>query len=56
VTADLLQQLLRLAHAEGARTLQDLTAIATRRIKRGRRKRLAMPTVPLADSVPEGAA
>jgi DNA polymerase-3 subunit epsilon len=56
VTADLLQQLLRLAHEEGARTLQDLTAIASRRIKRGRRKRLAMPTVPLADSVPEGAA
>jgi len=56
VTADLLQQLLRLAQEEGARTLQDLTAITTRRIKRGRRKRLAMPTVPLADSVPEGAA
>jgi DNA polymerase-3 subunit epsilon len=56
VTADLLQQLLRLAHEDGARTLQDLTAIATRRIKRSRRKRLAMPTVPLADSLPEGAA
>lgn len=56
VTADLLDRLLRLAHEEGARTLQDLTAIATRRSRRARRKRLAMPTQPLADSVPEGAA
>jgi len=56
VTADLLDRLLRLAHEEGARTLQDLTAIATRRTRRARRKRLAMPTEPLADSVPEGAA
>jgi DNA polymerase-3 subunit epsilon len=56
VTADLLDRLLRLAHEEGARTLQDLTAIATRRARRARRKRLAMPTVPLADSAPEGAA
>ena len=56
VTADLLDRLLRLAHEEGARTLQDLTAIATRRVRRARRKRLAMPTEPLADSVPEGAA
>jgi DNA polymerase-3 subunit epsilon len=56
VTADLLDRLLRLAQEEGARTLQDLTAIATRRTRRARRKRLAMPTAPLADSVPEGAA
>jgi DNA polymerase-3 subunit epsilon len=56
VTADLLDRLLRLAQEEGARTLQDLTAIATRRARRARRKRLAMPTEPLADSVPEGAA
>jgi DNA polymerase III subunit epsilon len=56
VTADLLDRLLRLAHEEGARTLQDLTAIATRRSRRARRKRLAMPTQPLADSVPEGGA
>jgi DNA polymerase III subunit epsilon len=56
VTADLLDRLLRLAQEEGARTLQDLTAIATRRTRRARRKRLAMPTEPLADSVPEGAA
>jgi len=56
VTADLLDRLLQLAHEEGARTLQDLTAIAARRTRRARRKRLAMPTVPLADSVPEGAA
>jgi DNA polymerase-3 subunit epsilon len=56
VTADLLERLLRLAREDGARTLQDLTAIATRRAKRARRKRLAMPTVPLADSLPEGAA
>jgi DNA polymerase-3 subunit epsilon len=56
VTADLLDRLLRLAQEEGARTLQDLTAIATRRARRARRKRLAMPTEPLADSAPEGAA
>jgi DNA polymerase-3 subunit epsilon len=56
VTADLLDRLLRLAQEEGARTLQDLTVIATRRTRRARRKRLAMPTEPLADSVPEGAA
>jgi DNA polymerase-3 subunit epsilon len=56
VTADLLDRLLRLAHDEGARTLQDLTAIAARRTGRARRKRLALPTEPRADSVPEGAA
>jgi DNA polymerase-3 subunit epsilon len=51
VTADLLTRLLHLAHEEGARTLQDLTEIATRRISRVRRKRLAMPSVPLEGSV-----
>lgn len=53
VTADLLERLLRLAREEGARTLQDLTAIASRRIRRVRRKRLAMPSAPRADSVAE---
>jgi DNA polymerase-3 subunit epsilon len=46
VTADLLQHLLRLAHEEGARTLQDLTGIEARRLARGRKKRLAMPSPP----------
>jgi DNA polymerase III epsilon subunit family exonuclease len=46
VTADLLARLLRLAHEEGARTLQDLTVIESRRIARRRKKRLAMPTPP----------
>jgi DNA polymerase-3 subunit epsilon len=50
VTAEVLSRLLRLAHDEGARTLQDLTAIETRRIFRTRRRRMAMPTEPLADS------
>ncbi|MGN6391714.1 MAG: 3'-5' exonuclease [Gemmatimonadales bacterium] len=53
VTADLLERLLRLARDEGARTLQDLTAIASRRIRRVRRKRLAMPSPPRADSLAE---
>jgi DNA polymerase III subunit epsilon len=53
VTADLLERLLRLAREDGARTLQDLTAIASRRIRRVRRKRLAMPSAPRADSVAE---
>jgi DNA polymerase III subunit epsilon len=51
VTAEVLSRLLRMAHEEGARTLQDLTAIEARRILRPRRRRrLAMPTEPLADS------
>jgi DNA polymerase-3 subunit epsilon len=50
VTAELLSRLLRLAREDGARTLQDLTAIEARRIIRARRRRLAMPTPPLADS------
>ena len=50
VTAELLSRLLRLAREDGARTLQDLTAIEARRIIRARRRRLAMPTQPMADS------
>ncbi len=53
VTAELLARLLLLARDEGARTLQDLAAIETRRApRRPRRRRLAMPTEPLADSAP----
>jgi DNA polymerase-3 subunit epsilon len=53
VTAELLERLLLLAREEGARTLQDLAAIETRRApRRPRRRRLAMPTEPLADSAP----
>jgi DNA polymerase-3 subunit epsilon len=55
VTADLLARLLRLAREEGAHTLQDLSAIALRRRSRSPRKRLAMPTEPRADSLPEQA-
>jgi len=55
VTADLLARLLRLAREEGAHTLQDLTAIALRRTGGSRRKRLALPTEPRADSLPEQA-
>ena len=55
VTAQLLRLLLDLARGDGARTLQDLEAISTRRALR-RRKRSAMPTVPLADSMAEGPA
>jgi DNA polymerase III subunit epsilon len=53
VTAELLHRLLVLAREEGARTLQDLAAIESRRAPRRKRRRLAMPTVPLADSSPE---
>jgi DNA polymerase III epsilon subunit family exonuclease len=53
VTADLLARLLRLAHEEGAHTLQDLAAIALRRTGSARKKRSAMPTEPRADSAPE---
>jgi DNA polymerase-3 subunit epsilon len=52
-TATLLAQLLQLARAEGARTLQDLAAIEARRRKKKRRRPSAMPTPPRADSVPE---
>jgi DNA polymerase-3 subunit epsilon len=53
VTAELLCRLLALAREEGARTLQDLATIESRRIHRRRRRRQALPTVPLADSCPE---
>ncbi len=53
VTAELLARLLSLAREEGARTLQDLSAIESRRARRRRRKRSAMPTEPRADSCPE---
>ena len=53
VTAELLCSLLALAREEGARTLQDLTIIETRRTGARRRKRRAMPTEPRADSCPE---
>jgi DNA polymerase-3 subunit epsilon len=53
VTADLLARLLSLARAEGARTLQDLAAIESRRLAARRRKRQALPTAPRADSAPE---
>jgi DNA polymerase III subunit epsilon len=54
VTAELLGRLLVLAREEGARTLQDLTTIESRRRARARRrKRQAMPTEPRADSCPE---
>lgn len=53
VTAELLCRLLALAREEGARTLQDLALIETRRSRRRRRKRLAMPTEPRADSCQE---
>jgi DNA polymerase III subunit epsilon len=53
VTAELLDRLLLLARDEGARTLQDLAAIESRRAPRRPRRRLAMPTAPRADSSPE---
>jgi DNA polymerase III epsilon subunit-like protein len=53
VTAELLYRLLSLAREEGARTLQDLALIESRRIRARRRKRRAMPTEPRADSCEE---
>jgi DNA polymerase III subunit epsilon len=53
VTAELLCRLLALAREEGARTLQDLASIESRRARGRRRKRLAMPTEPRADSCQE---
>jgi DNA polymerase III subunit epsilon len=53
VTAELLYRLLALAREEGARTLQDLSIIETRRTRGGRRRRRAMPTEPRADSCQE---
>lgn len=56
VTGALLQRLLDLAHVDGARTLQDLEAIASRRAPRRAKRRTALPSEPSADSVPEGPA
>jgi DNA polymerase III subunit epsilon len=53
VTAELLSRLLTLARQEGARTLQDLSLIESRRARARRRKRQAMPTEPRADSCQE---
>jgi DNA polymerase-3 subunit epsilon len=53
VTAQLLCRLLALAREEGARTLQDLMVIESRRFRTRRRKRQAMPTEPRADSCQE---
>jgi DNA polymerase-3 subunit epsilon len=53
VTAELLSRLLSLAREEGARTLQDLTSIESRRARARRRRRRAMPTEPRADSCQE---
>ncbi|MGH7508181.1 MAG: 3'-5' exonuclease [Gemmatimonadales bacterium] len=53
VTAELLCRLLALAREEGARTLQDLALIETRRLRAARRRRRAMPTGPRADSCQE---
>ncbi len=55
-TGELLHRLLDLAHCDGARTLQDLEAISSRRAPRRSRKRPASPSEPRADSVPEGPA
>jgi DNA polymerase-3 subunit epsilon len=55
-TGALLHHLLGRAQGEGARTLQDLEAIASRRAPRRPRTHPATPTGPLADSVPEGPA
>jgi DNA polymerase III subunit epsilon len=56
VTAQLLARLIGFAREGGARTLQDLTVIEQRRTPSVRRKRLASPTEPRADSSPEGPA
>ena len=61
VTARILSRLLRFAREEGARTLQDLAAIETRRTgkakpKRTTRRPSASPSEPRADSTPEGPA
>jgi DNA polymerase-3 subunit epsilon len=53
VTAELLARLLCLARENGARTMQDLSAIETRPRTARRRKRSARPTEPREDSAPE---
>jgi DNA polymerase-3 subunit epsilon len=52
VTAKLLAKLLGLAREVGARTLADLASLETRRSRKAKRKRSAMPTEPRADSYP----
>jgi DNA polymerase III subunit epsilon len=56
VTAELLGRLLRLAHEGGARTPQDVSTIESAPRVGARRKRLASPSDPRADSVEEGPA
>jgi DNA polymerase-3 subunit epsilon len=59
VTADLLDRLLGLAREDGARTLQDLAGVESRRIRAARRRTRrppALPSQPRQDSVPEGPA
>ncbi|HEU4700643.1 MAG TPA: 3'-5' exonuclease [Gemmatimonadales bacterium] len=56
VTAQLLAHLLRRAREGGARTLQDLALLEQARSAAVRRKRLASPSEPRADSCPEGPA
>jgi DNA polymerase-3 subunit epsilon len=56
VTAQLLARLIGFAREGGARTLQDLALIEQRRSPAVRRRRLASPTEPRADSSPEGPA
>jgi DNA polymerase-3 subunit epsilon len=53
VTAELLARLLGLARENGARTMQDLSAIETRPRTARRRKRSARPTESRDDSCPE---
>lgn len=55
-TGELLHRLLDLARGEGARTLQDLEAIATRRAPPRPRERPALPSAPSMSAVPEGPA
>ncbi len=54
VTAELLARLLSRAREQGIRTLQELAALESATRAARRRKRLASPTGPLADSYPEG--
>lgn len=56
VTAELLARLVRLARDGGARTLADLAAVENSRVPSARRKRVASPSDPRADSAPEGPA
>jgi DNA polymerase III subunit epsilon len=53
VTARLLGRLLGMAREQGARTLQDLAAIETRRTAARRSRRSALPSEPRGDSCPE---